>query len=79
MLGGALSAAGVPLWQPPASLETLDELKAAIAPMRLPPDVEEFWRRVDPDTVRASPYPRFTGPEFALTGWLNAREEFRAM
>jgi hypothetical protein len=75
-LGGALAGAGVALWQAPESSAGLDELEAELAPMRLPDEVREFWRRVDVQTLRAEPYPRFSTPEFALVSWRMARDEF---
>jgi hypothetical protein len=77
-LGAALSGAGVPLWQAPDTLEGLSELEAELAPMRLPEEVREFWQQVDVRTLRASPYPGFSTPDFALTSWRTARAEFSA-
>jgi hypothetical protein len=75
----ALTAAGIPLWQPPESLRDLEKLEAALAPMRLPAVVRQFWTRVDARTLRVHPYPMFMPPEGALTLWRQARDEFRSM
>ena len=77
-LGRALAGAGLPSWQPPGTPADLDALESEIAPMRLPEAVREFWRQVDVRTLRASPYPQFSTPEFALQSWLMARNEFAA-
>lgn len=69
LLGGALSAVGAQRPSPPSALSQLEELEAAIAPMRLPSDVRRFWQRVDPATLRADTYPRLHGPDFALHCW----------
>lgn len=76
-LSGAFERVGVPLWRPPKALAALEALEAELAPLRLPEAVRKFWRRVDVRTLRASPYPGFTTPEFALGGWRLARDEFR--
>ncbi len=74
----AIVRAGLEPPLPPASTESLEQLEAAIAPMRLPADVRRFWATVDAATVRALPYPAFINPDFALTSFRMAREEARA-
>jgi hypothetical protein len=78
-LGSALSAAGIPLWTPPEATDDLVALEAAIAPMRLPEDVRQFWMQVDARTLRVQPHPMITSPEAALLLWRQTRDEFRNM
>jgi hypothetical protein len=75
-LSDALAAAGVERPQPPASSSALEQLEAAIAPLRLPADVRWFWERVDADTLRVEPYPQLHGPAMALAFWVRGRDEF---
>jgi hypothetical protein len=56
----------------------LEELEAALAPMRLPEDLRTFWELVDAGTLRVRSYPAFHGPDFALWSWRSAREQFRS-
>jgi hypothetical protein len=78
LLGEAMTRAGIPLWHAPESVDAIDALAAAVAPMRLPSDVVEFWRRVDVGTMRVEPHPRFSPPDFALRSWQSAEREFIA-
>jgi hypothetical protein len=74
----ALDGAGVERPSPPAALTALEELEAAIDPMRLPADVRRFWQRVDAATLGAMTYPELHGPDLALTSWRMGRAEFAA-
>jgi hypothetical protein len=76
-LGNALTAAGIPLWRAPESLDDLAELEAEIAPLRLPGDVRRFWTQVDARTLRVLPPQWVTAPEDALLFWRLSRDEFR--
>ena len=78
VLADALKRCDVPLWKPPASLEPVEKLQAAVSPMRVPEDVLEFWRLIDVTTLRVMPYPMFSTPDFALSGWELAKREFAA-
>jgi hypothetical protein len=72
----ALDAAGVDRPRPPADLAVLDEIAAAIAPLRLPADIRRFWERIHPPTLRVEVFPSFCDPRFALESWRSARREF---
>ncbi|GLY29130.1 hypothetical protein [Kineosporia sp. NBRC 101731] len=63
-----------PLSDPrPDTPGVLDEITAAISPLRLPDDVLRFWQRVDPGSLQPlCPFPRLTSPDFAL----HCRREF---
>ena len=74
----ALAGAGVERPSPPAALSALEELEAAIAPMRLPADVRRFWERVDAATLGAMTDPELHGPDLALMSWRMGRAEFAA-
>jgi hypothetical protein len=75
----ALAAAGLEGPGPPATLTALTALEAAIAPLRLPVEVRRFWERVDAATLRAITHPQLQGPDFALTPWRMARDQFAAL
>lgn len=53
--------------------EDLDLLAAEVFPLRLPSDVERFWRLVDPDRLPLAPWPRPAGPALALRLWRELR------
>jgi hypothetical protein len=74
-LGDALIAAGVDPPAGPTDLTVLEEITAAISPLKLPADVRRFWARVDPKTVCARMFPELCQPEFALESWLANRKE----
>lgn len=74
-LAEALAGLEVPVWTPPESLEDVEALQAAVAPMRLPEELLAFWRRVDIATLRLEPYPAFCAPEFALSFWEQSAPE----
>lgn len=78
-LTDALTDAGVEPPQPPSDLAVLEQIDAAIAPLRLPGDVRRFWERVDPRTLNVEVWPSFVTPEFALDSWRNGRDEFPAL
>jgi hypothetical protein len=75
-LGDALVDAGFERPRPPRDVDWLAEHNATVAPLRLPEQLERFWRLVDPATLQAVVFPRFTSPEFALDSWRRMREEF---
>ena len=70
----AVENVGLPDVLPPADLTSLEELEAAIAPLRIPPAVRRFWERVDTRTLRARTGPNLHGPDLALSGWLSGQE-----
>lgn len=75
-LNAALTAAGYPTTKTPLGPETqLTAVASAIAPFKLPRDVEQFWRRVDPQSLAVTAFPRLIGPEFALDTWVSHIEE----
>src|SRR5450432_1089942 len=45
------AAAGLPPIQPAKDTKSLKAIAAAIHPLRLPRDLETFWRRVDADSI----------------------------
>lgn len=61
----------------PAEPDALDEVRAAVAPWRLPAEVEEFWRLVDGDSACGTrlPFPQPTGPRSALETWREHRDQ----
>lgn len=77
-LAAAMNDAGIPLWEPPQSSQDLAELDAALAPMRVPDQLRQFWQQVDAATLRISPYPGFIGPSMALEFWRSSKAEFAA-
>ncbi len=69
-LAAAYEAAGLPpIRRPKGADAELRRIAAAMAPMRLPVELVEFWRQVDPESVTVAPYPRLTTPAFALDSW----------
>lgn len=73
MLGDLLVEAGFERPAPPQDDGALTAISTAIAPLRLPEELETFWRLVDPRTVQASVFPEFALPEFALDSWHRVR------
>lgn len=57
----------------------LADVRREIAPLRLPEELERFWRLVDPESVTVAPYPRLTSPAFALRSWVMHRDESPGM
>jgi hypothetical protein len=53
--------------------DAIDQIAAALAPLRLPADLVTLWRSVDPDSLTVAPCPRPAGPELSLRLW---REHF---
>ena len=74
-LGDALAEQGFERPRPP-SADPLVEVRAAVAPLRLPAELERFWQLVDPATIRAEPFPGFTTPAWAIKSWHMQREQF---
>ncbi len=72
-LAGVLADVGMPEMRPPgpAIEQTLQDIERAIAPLRLPDDLVTFWRRVDPQSLAAMPYPELCTASFALDTWRN--------
>lgn len=69
-LAAAYEEAGLPPILRSDDVEALlAEIRTAIAPLRLPAEVEQFWRRVDPSAITLAPYPHPTGIDFALHAW----------
>jgi hypothetical protein len=69
VLARALQERGVESPKSPEDTKVLDEIDAAIAPLRLPAEIRRFWELVDPYSLRIEPSPCFTGPAFALDAW----------
>lgn len=78
-LGAACRAAGIDPPRPPEDVDALDtvlaEIRAEVAPLRLPADVERFWRLVDLSTLRVSPWPEPMQPRYALDSWRMHRDD----
>ena len=75
-LGDALVDAGLERPRPPRDDAWLARAGATLAPLRLPAELERFWRLVDPATLQLDVFPRFASPESALDSWTQMREEF---
>ncbi len=73
-LGDALAAAGLPRPRPPRSPRALDELAAAIAPLRLPEDLRRFWEQVDVDSLAFERYPPIHSPDGSQCLWSQHRD-----
>ncbi len=74
-LSAAYRDAGLqPIAAPTDVEQVLHDIAEAIAPLRLTAELEQFWRTVDPDSVRVTPYPSLCSPAFALQSWLQDRE-----
>jgi hypothetical protein len=73
----SLAARQLPLPRPPEpdSVENLDAIQQAIAPLRLPAEIVRFWQLVDPGTVAVRPWPLLASPEFALKAWRGHRAQ----
>jgi hypothetical protein len=81
-LAKAYTSAGLPPLQGPPAREAetaLASIAAEIAPLRLPRQLETFWRRVDPRTVSLGPRPELCDPSAALECWAEFRDEFPGM
>ena len=79
-LVAAYAAAGLPpIRRARGARASLATIRAAIAPLRLPAEVEQFWRRVDPESITVAPYPHPIGPAFALRTWVMHRDEAAGM
>jgi hypothetical protein len=73
-LSDALVAIGVDAPQAPTDVAVLEEIAAAIDPLRLPAEVGRFWERIDPATIRALTFPELCPPQFALQSCTSNRE-----
>lgn len=73
-LASALDAAGVALSSTDDDLVVVEEIAAAIAPLRLPEALVRFYERVDPGALGIEPHPRCSPLDFALQGWLQHRD-----
>ncbi|MBO9553176.1 hypothetical protein [Cellulomonas sp.] len=79
-LVAAYDAAGLPPIRPAGDVgAVLAEIRAEIAPLVLPADLERFWQRVDPASITVAPYPRPTDAAFALRTWKTHRDESPGM
>jgi hypothetical protein len=54
---------------PDGITRTLADIAVAIRPLRLPAEVETFWRRVDPASMALAPVPEPIRAAFALEAW----------
>ncbi|WP_456818642.1 hypothetical protein [Cellulomonas sp. URHB0016] len=71
---------GLPPIRPAKDVDALlAEIRAEIAPLRLPQELERFWQRVDPASISVGPYPHPTDAAFALHCWKSHRDEFPGM
>jgi len=75
-LTDALAGAGVESPQPPADPPNLEAINETISPMSLPAELQRFWQRVDPRSLRVWAYPQPIDPGFALDTWKQHRDEF---
>lgn len=73
----AYDTANLPPIRPAGEVDAvLTKIAEEIAPMRLPAELERFWRRVDPHSITVAPYPRPTSPTFALDIWTSDRDGY---
>ena len=57
----------------------LAEIRTEIAPLRLPEELERFWRLVDPESITLAPYPHPTSAAFALHCWKSHQDGLPGM
>jgi len=63
---------------PPAPRDidrVLAEIQHEIAPLRLPDEVERFWRLVEPSAIQPAPFPQPCSAESTLGFWKQGRDE----
>jgi hypothetical protein len=76
-LSTAYAAAGIAPPSPPGDVDdVIDRIKVAIAPLRLPAQLEEYWRQVDPRSLSLMPSPEPVSPDDALDLWDGVLREF---
>jgi hypothetical protein len=76
-LSAAYDEAGFPPIRSAGRVDrTLATIRAEIAPLRLPAELERFWRLVDPVWITVGPFPNLTSADAALDGWRMGRDEF---
>jgi hypothetical protein len=74
-LAAAYTSMGLPPIRPAEDVDAvLAEIREEIAPLRLPPELERFWQRVDPTSITVAPYPQPTDAAFALHCWKSHRD-----
>ena len=79
-LAAAYRHAGLPPLRAPDRVDAvIEEIHAEIAPLRLPEELERFWRLVDPESVTVAPYPHPMSVAFALRSWRMHRDEAPGM
>lgn len=78
-LKGAFREAGLPPIRPARDAEALASIRRAVAPLRLPEELEQWWQLVDPASIALHPHPAPTTPSFALRTWTTALREFPGM
>ena len=79
-LAAAYRQAGLPPLRAPHRVDAvLDEIRTETAPMRLPDELERFWRLVDPESITLAPYPHPMSVAFALRSWRMHRDEAPGM
>ena len=79
-LAAAYLAAGLAPVRPPEGVDAvLEEIRAEILPLRMPAELERFWRLVDPNSITLAPYPHPTTAAFALQTWRMHRDEAPGM
>ncbi len=66
-----------PIAAPTDVEQVLHDIAEAIAPLRMTAELEQFWRTVDPHSVRVAPYPTLCSPAFAPQYWRQDREILR--
>src|SRR6478735_4240810 len=72
-----LAAVGAPPLLRQEDLAALDDIAAAVAPLRLPAEVEQFWRLLDgySSSLTCFPHPHATRPDFALECWRQHQQQ----
>jgi hypothetical protein len=56
--------------------QVLATIRAEIAPLRLPVELERFWRLVDPYSITVGPFPDLMSAKSGLDSWRMGRDEF---
>ena len=59
--------------------EKLARIEAEIRPLRLPRQLDTFWRRVDPTSITVAPNPEPMSLDFALHSWISHRDDAPGM
>jgi hypothetical protein len=73
-LDEALRAAGTTGLEAPSDIASIADVVEEVTPYVLPPELRQFWERVDPESVHVRTFPMIGGPATALAELRMARE-----